>query len=422
MSEAPASAQGAQPGAGPLAGVVVLDLTRFLSGPYCTLLLAGLGAEVIKIDDPASGDPTAFAPPLVGPQGVSFAKRTDADYGIAYLKRARGKQACTLNLKHPEGRRLLAGLAEQADVVVENFRPGVAARLGADHETLRARNPRLVVCSLSGYGASGPDRDLKAYDLMVQAAAGLMGITGAPGGPPMKAGSPLSDCISGAYAALGIVAALQEREKSGTGQAIDVSMTDCLVSQLLDEPLDCYAGLGLEARLGNRIMRFSPFNAYPTRDGWVALGAATHEEWCSLLEAMDRNDLRGDADFMSVAWRIANNAEVDRVVGAWAAGFSSEELVARLAKHDVACSVVRSPEDLIRWPHLAARGMLAPLALPDGAHTPVAAAGFPLKFSRSPTGHARPAPRPGADTESVLSRYLGLSAPDIAALRRDGIA
>lgn len=408
-------------GGGPLAGVVVLDLTRFLSGPYGTLLLAGMGAEVIKIDDPVAGDPTAFAPPLVGPQGVSLSRRTPQDFGIAYLKRARGKKAVTLNLKHPEGQRLLQDLAAGADVVIENFRPGVAARLGADHETLSARNPRLVHCSLSGYGASGPDRDLKAYDLMVQAAAGLMAITGAPEGPPMKAGSPLSDCIAGSYAALGIVAALKEREASGLGQAIDVSMTDCLFSQILDEPIDCYEALSLAPRQGNRIMRFSPFNAYPARDGWVAIGAATHAEWCSLLEAMGRADLMDDADMMQVGWRIANNAAVDRLVGDWAAGFSSADLVALLTRHDVACSPVRSPAALVDWPHLKSRDMVRSLALPDGTPTPVVAAGFPLRFSRSSADHAQPAPGPGQHTDEVLAQRLGLDAGRLAALRRDGI-
>ena len=406
---------------GALDGVVVLDLTRYLSGPYCTLLLAGLGAEVIKIDDPDGGDPTAKAPPLVGPEGVSLVRRTDDDYGIAYLKRARGKKALTLNLKHPQGQRILQGLAAKADVLVENFRPGVAGRLGADDATLRRINPRLVYCSLSGYGASGPDRDLKAYDLMVQAAAGLMGISGEPEGAPMKAGSALSDCIAGAYSALGIVAALHERAASGLGQAIDVSMTDCLSSLVLDEPLDCYPALGLAPRQGNRIMRFSPFNSYRARDRWVVIGAATHAEWCALLEAMGRADLRNGADMMSLAWRIANNAAVDRVVGEWAARFESAELVRLLARHDVACSPVRAPQDVMRWPHLRERDMITALRRPDGAPTEVAAPGFPLKFSRSPAGYATPAPLPGAHGGELLERLLGIDAAQYARLRADGI-
>ena len=406
---------------GALSGVVVLDLTRFLSGPYCTLLLAGMGAEVIKVDDPAGGDPVAKAPPFVGPQGVSLSRKTDADFGIAYLKRARGKKSISLDLKHPRGRALLASLAAKADVVVENFRPGVAARLGADYATLSRDNPRLVYCSLTGYGATGPDRDLKAYDLMAQAAAGLMGLSGEPGGPPAKAGSALSDCISGAYSALGIVAALNERNGSGKGQAVDVAMTDCLVSMIMDEPLDCYAQLGIPVRQGNRITRFSPFNAYPTRDGWITLGCATREEWVALLEAMGRAELQADRDMMDVGWRIANNAAVDRLVGDWVAGFDTAALVARLNEADVACSPVRSPQDLMDWEHLRARGMVRPLAQPDGTPAGAAAAGFPLKFSRSEAHHDAPAPMPGAHTGEVLARLLGTGADEIAKLRRDGI-
>ncbi|MGQ0511974.1 MAG: CaiB/BaiF CoA transferase family protein [Betaproteobacteria bacterium] len=406
---------------GALSGVVVLDLTRFLSGPYCTLLLAGMGAEVIKVDDPAGGDPTAKAPPFAGPQGVSLQKRTESDFGLAYLKRARGKKSITLDLKQPQGRDLLRALAAKADVLVENFRPGVAARIGADYATLSRDNPRLVHCSLTGYGSSGPDSHLKAYDLMAQAAAGLMGISGEPDGPPAKAGSAISDCIAGAYSALGIVAALNERNRSGKGQAVDVSMTDCLFSLVMDEPLDCYAQLGLSPRQGNRIMRFSPFNAYATKDGWATIGCATREEWTALLEAMGREELKQDADMMNVGWRIANNAAVDRIVGDWAAGFETAALVALLLQHDVACSPVRSPQDLMDWEHLRARGMLRPLAQPDGTQAGVAAAGFPLKFSRSEANHDTPAPMPGAHTGDVLARFLGTGAEDLERLRRDGV-
>lgn len=406
---------------GPLEGVVVLDLTRFLSGPHCTLLLAGLGAEVIKLDDPAAGDPTAAAPPLAGPHGVAFSRRSPEDYGVAYLKRARGKKSATLNLKQPEGRALFLELVRHADVVVENFRPGVAARLGVDFGQLEKRNPALVYCALSGYGATGPDRDLKAYDLMAQAASGLMAITGEPGGPPAKTGTPLSDMIAGTYAALGIVAALEERRRSGRGQAIDVSMVDCLFSMMMDEPLDCYARLGLEARQGNRIMRFSPFNAYPAKDGWVAIGAATPEDWPNLLRAMDRADLLEHPDFSRLDWRLAHNDEVDEVLRSWTADLPVEVIVRKMGEADIACSPVRTPAEAIAWPHLQARGMVRPLARPDGAPTGAVAAGFPMKFSRSAASHDAPAPVPGAHTNEVLSRFLGLAPDTIDALRKKGI-
>lgn len=404
-----------------LQGLVVLDLTRFLSGPYGTLLLAGLGAEVIKVDEPRGGDPTAGAPPFVGPGGVGFERAGDADYGIAYLKRARGKSSMTLDLKSPEGRELLLRLAERADVVVENFRPGVAARLGIDYAALAARNPRLVYCAISGYGATGPDRELKAYDLMAQAASGLMGITGEPDGPPVKTGGALSDMIAGTFAALGIVAAVHERERSGAGQAIDVSMVDCLFSMMMDEPLDCYARLGLAERQGNRIMRVSPFNSYRARDGWVALGAATPEDWRAIAAVIGRADLAEHRDFSRVSWRIVHNDEVDRLIAAWTREHTVDEVVAMLRAADVPCSPVRRPIEAIEWPHLRERGMVQTLLAPDGAPTAALAAGLPLRFSRSDAGHARPAPVPGAHTGEILARLLGLSAEEIAALEKKGV-
>ena len=233
--------------------IVVLDLTRFFSGPQCTLLLAGMGAEVIKIDDPKTGDPTAFAPPFDGPQGISFERRSDKDMGLAYLKRARGKKSVTLDLKAAEGRAIFLSMVGRADVVVENFRAGVAERLGIDYAALCKANPAIIYCALTGYGATGPARDDKAYDLMVQAATGLMSLTGQPGQPPVKTATALSDAIAGVFAAKGVLAALLHRQRTGEGQAIDVGMADCLFSLLFDEPIDCYEGLGLAPRQGNRM-------------------------------------------------------------------------------------------------------------------------------------------------------------------------
>jgi crotonobetainyl-CoA:carnitine CoA-transferase CaiB-like acyl-CoA transferase len=406
---------------GPLAGVVVLDLTRFLSGPHCTLLLAGLGAEVIKVDDPKSGDPTLAAPPLAGKSGVSLERRDPSDTGIAYLKRARGKKSITLDLKNPDGRTLFLRLARHADVVVENFRPGVAERLGIGYEVLKAINPKVVYCALTGFGSSGPDRDLKAYDLMVQAATGMMSITGEPDGGPVKTGTALSDTIAGTYAALAVASALVERGKSGAGQFIDVSMVDCLFSMIMDEALDCFGELGLAPRQGNRIVRFSPFNTFGARDGSVAIGAATTEEWNNLLGALGRKDLEADANFSRVGWRIAHNDEVEKLISAWTAGRTVAEVVEALQRFDVPCAPVRTPQEAIAWGHLRSRGMVTPLRRIDGSETEVAAAGFPLKFSRSQCGHDAPAPAPGGDTDAILERFLGIGAEEARALRGRGV-
>lgn len=405
-----------------LDGVVVLDLTRFFSGPQSTLFLAGLGAEVIKIDDPKTGDPTAFAPPFAGPQGVAFSRQTEHDMGIAYLKRARGKKSTTLNLKSAQGREIFLRMVQHADVVVDNFSAGVAERLGVGYTALKEANPRIVYCSLTGYGSTGPDRHLKAYDLMVQAAVGLMSITGQPGSAPTKAGSPVSDAIAGVFAALGIVSALLHRDRTGEGQSIDVSMADCLFSLIFDEPLDCYPELGLQPQQGNRIMRFSPFNAYRTSDGWVTIGAATNDDWLALLEVMGRGDLKKDPDMMSVGWRLANNAQVDQVVAQWAQGISTEEVEARLAQAKLACSPVRNIHEVLKWDQMIQRKMAVPLWNPLSQTTMAASgSGFPIKFGSSPADYDHPAPLPGAHSDEVFMRLAGLDAAQITALRTTGI-
>lgn len=404
-----------------LDGVVVLDLTRFFSGPQCTLFLAGMGAEVIKVDDPRGGDPTAFAPPYDGPGGIAFDRKTPQDMGLAYLKRQRGKKSVTLDLKSPAGRAIFFEMVKKADVVVENFRAGVAARLGIDYAALSAVNPKIIYCALTGYGSTGPSKDDKAYDLMVQAAVGLMSMTGQPGEPPVKTASALSDAISGVFAAHGIVAALLHRERTGEGQAIDVAMTDCLFALLFDEPIDCYEQLNLAPRQGNRIMRFSPFNIFPAKDGWVAIGAATHSEWLALLDAMGRADLKDDKGMMDIGWRIVNNDAVDAVVTQWTAQRTKAEIVAELGHASVACSPVRSTAEVMQWEQLLERQMIVPLVNPlTGKASAASGPGFPIKFSRTPAGYG-PAPVPGAHSDEIFARFANLTPEEIARHRGNGV-
>ena len=405
-----------------LDGMVVLDLTRFFSGPQCTLFLAGMGAEVIKIDDPKGGDPIAFAPPFDGPEGISLQKKTDQDMGLAYLKRARGKKSVTLDLKSAEGLAIFMEMVKKADVVVENFRAGVSTRLGVDYPALRAANPKIIYCALTGYGSTGPSKDDKAYDLMVQAAVGLMNMTGQPGESPVKTASALSDAISGVFAAHGIVAALLHRERTGEGQAIDVAMADCLFSLIFDEPFDTYERLNLAQRQGNRIMRFSPFNIFKARDGWVALGAATHEEWLSLLDAMGRTDLKADPDMMQIGWRIVNNDRVDAVVTQWTSARTKSEIVEALFAASVACSPVRTADEVMQWPQLLEREMIVRLKNPlTGKDAAASGPGFPIKFSLTPGSYDTPSPLPGAHSEEVFARLANLSAADVQRLKGSGI-
>lgn len=405
-----------------LDGVIVLDLTRFFSGPQCTLFLAAMGAEVIKIDDPKGGDPTTFAPPYDGPDGISFERRGPQDMGLNYLKRQRGKKSVTLDLKKEEGRRIFLEMAKKAHVVVENFRPGVADRLKISYDVLKAVNPSLVYCALTGYGSTGPSKDDKAYDLMVQAAVGLMALSGAQDGPPAKAASALADAISGVFAAHGIVAALLHRERTGEGQAVDVAMTDSLFSLLFDEPIDVYGRLGLAERQGNRIMRFSPFNTFKAKDGWVTIGTATHDEWLALLDAMGRAELKADANMMSVGWRIQNNGAVDAVVTQWTERNTKAEIVAALAKAGVACSPVRSIDEVMEWDQLKAREMIVPLVNPlTGKPAAAKGPGFPIKFSRTPAGYATPSPLPGAHCDEVFGRLANLTPEEVRRRKVDGI-
>jgi formyl-CoA transferase len=392
-----------------LRDVRVLDLSRFLSGPQATLFLAGMGAEVIKIDDPKGGDPTFMAPPYFGPDGVGLGRRSPKDLGISYLKRARGKKSIGLNLKSAEGRGILLELVREADVLVENFAVGVTSRLNIEYETLRAVNPRLIYCSITGYGATGPERHRKAFDLMVQAATGMMSITGDPTGQPSKTGASLSDGIAGTFALAGVLGALYQRQQTGLGQFIDVSMTDCLLSLIFDEPFECYDALGLAHRQGNRIARFSPFNTYRAVDGAVAIGAGTSSDWTKLLKIMDREDLLNSPEFMNPGWRIENNVAVDNVVARWTEDKSVEEILRQLDQAEITCGPIRTIDDVVRWDHLRARNMLQPVANPYcPSEAGPLAAGFPLKFSEAEVGHDPRVPMPREHNAEVFEGLLKL--------------
>ncbi len=405
-----------------LDGVRVLDLTQFFSGPQATLFLAGLGAEVIRIDSPEGADQVAVAPPYAGARGVTLDRRTADDLNVNYLKRTRAKKAISLDLKHREGKALFLRLVEKADIVIENFSVGVTERLGLDYAALSEINPRIIYCALTGFGSTGPDRALKAYDVTVQAAAGLMSVTGLPGHPPMKAGTALSDAIAGSFAMAGVLAVLFDRGNTGRGQFVDVSMVDCLFSLLFDDPIDWYERLGVPVRQGNRIMRFSPINTYQTTDGWAVLGAATPAQWTGVLNAIGREDLIGDPNWASLDWRVANDHEVDALVRDWAARRTTDAAVAAMLAAGAIASVIRGPEELATWPHLRAREMYLPLQHPTlGALADVGAPGFPLKFGADSAGYDAPAPLPRQHNREIYGELLGLDAVELARLSDAGV-
>ena len=405
-----------------LENITILDLTRFFSGPQATLLLSGMGASVIKIDDPKTGDPSAFSPPYAGPNGISFHKQTETDMGLAYLKRARGKKSINLDLKSPQGYDIFFQLVRHADVVIDNFSAGVASRLKVDYPHLCKTNPSIIYCSLTGYGSTGPDKNLKAYDLMVQAAVGLMSVTGADNSLPTKTGSPISDAISGAYAAMGILGALFHKQRTGQGQEIDVSMADCLFSMIFDEPFDCYDQLGIPQRQGNRIMRFSPFNVYKTTDGWIAIGAATDSDWIELLKVINKDILLNDSNMMNVGWRIQNNAIIDEIITNWTIQENTKSALEKLNTKNIPCAPVRTMQEAINSEQLQSRKMVSSLINPL-TRTAINASGpgFPIKFSKTPADYDAPSPIPGEHTEDILESLTSLTKEELLELIKKGV-
>ena len=392
---------------GALSGIKVLDLTRYLSGPQTTLFLGALGAEVLKIDNPHQGDPVRNSPPFFGKDGVSMSKASPLDIGIAYLKRARSKKSIELDLKSEDGINTFMRLAEKADVIVENFRVGVTKRLKIDYEQLKSKNPKIIYCSITGFGATGPDASKKAFDATVQAASGLMSITGEPDGLPMKIGSSMADTIAGTFAFSGILASLFRREKTGLGEYIDVSMTDCLISLLYDEPWDCFAALGLKKRQGNRIMRFSPFNCYAGKDGTVVLGAASEKDWISILRMISQADLQYDDKFSSISKRIENNSEIDTIISIWTSTRSVDEIARLCENYEIPCHPVNDIAQIADWKQIADREILTPLPHPyfTNMKGPLAA-NFPIKFSGSKVTLDNPAPKPNEHFKEIMESWL----------------
>jgi crotonobetainyl-CoA:carnitine CoA-transferase CaiB-like acyl-CoA transferase len=406
----------------PLAGLVVLDLSRFLAGPYCTLLLAGLGAEVVKVEPPGEGDPYRVRPPMAGPEGASFARRTPGDIGVLFLHRARNKKSVTLNLRHPEGVALFGRLCARADVLVENFAPGTLEAMGLGFPTLQGFNPRLVLCSVSGFGQDGPRRDWRAYDPIVQAMSGIVAQTGEPDGPPLRAGLLVSDTTAALYGVIGILAALRARETTGQGDWVDVSMQDGSFFLMPDAIEFLAAGIA-PRRSGNTHAAGAPFNVYPAADGFVSVCAVTERDRDHVLAAIGRPELARDPRFAGgPAITAGARRELDDLVRAWVAGRPVMESVRILQAHKVPASPVPGVDELVEDEHLRAREMVVDLEHPDHGRIPGARAlGMPIKFRHHPARFDAPAPALGADNAEVYGRLLGLDAAALEDLRARGI-
>ncbi len=401
----------------PLEGVRVIDLTRVVSGPVCTWFLASLGAEVIRVDPPG-GDVTWRIPPWVGPEGEQSEVMGPDDIGISYLRKGRGKRSVVLDLGRPEGADAFRRLAANVDVLVDNFRPGVMASLGLDYETLAELNPQLIHASITGFGPDGPDADLASMDLIIQGRSGLMAKSGFPDGPPTKAGATVGDQFPAALCALGVVAALRQRDIDGKGQYIDVAMLDSLVTMIWDEPLDLYRERGMPDRIGNGDPR-GILDTFESQDGWITLVITSDAQFKRLTEEMGRPDLWELGPDIPV--RAANRAEICQEVARWMAQQTTEELVARLHKIRVPAGAVGSAYAAAEDPQIQHRQALVSLQHPH-ADEPSRwlAPAFPVKFSRANTDQT-PAETLGTSTKDVLNEIAGLSEEEIDRLQTDGI-
>lgn len=400
---------------GPLAGVRVLDVTRVVAGPMATFYLASLGAEVIRVEMPG-GDLTWKVPPFFGPRGEHTTNRADDEVAIGTLKRNRGKRSVVLDLKTAEARDVFTRLAEASDVVVENLRPGVLDRLGVGYEILSKRNAALVWCAITGFGQFGPRRDRQAMDFTMQATSGVQARTGFPDGPPARSGLLAGDLGPATFAALGVTAALYERQRTGLGQLVDVAMHDVLTSWLWDEPLDAYEDAGVAPRSGNRELRGSPSNAYRCADGWIDVMVVDDDQWLRLAALIGRDDL---AVHDTNQRRLLVNDEIDTAIGSWCAGRLGRDVERDLLDIEVPAAVVEEPWVGRHDPHVAQRRSIVPLVDPAGQATPYLGPRIPLHLSGGEV-ELSPAEPLGAGSDDVLVNVLGMGADEVADLRRSG--
>jgi crotonobetainyl-CoA:carnitine CoA-transferase CaiB-like acyl-CoA transferase len=406
---------------GPLSGVRVIDLTVALAGPYCTLLLGGMGAEVIKIDAPGGSDIARFNPPYVGENGLNYGQAKAGEMSLSVLDRHRNKKSITLDLKCEEGRALFIELVKQADVLVENFSVGTMERLGIDFDTLHAINPGLIYTSISALGADGPP-ELKGMDIIVQALSGVMEVNGFADGPPCRVGFPIADMMAPHYALSGILAALFYRTKTGKGQKIEVNLLDSLVSLLAIEHFDVLGAKGGSLRSGNMHDRLTPFGVYRSSDGFIAIAASTDAWAKALFEAMGRPDLAVDERFRTRGARAVNASAVNALIEQWSSDLPADTAVELLAGFGVSAARVRTPGEAFQDPAIQARGAVVPLRhpqLPSSIET--AAAGVPIQFSECKVGYDSPAPRLGENNDEVYTRLLNIDAETLQQLKNKSV-
>jgi crotonobetainyl-CoA:carnitine CoA-transferase CaiB-like acyl-CoA transferase len=391
----------------PLAGITVVDLTRVLAGPYCTMLLGDMGAEIIKIERPDGGDDTrGFGPPYLNGESAVF------------LSINRNKKSVTLNLKHPEGKQIFTQLVERADVLVENFRPGTMASLGFDYAAVSHLNPRLIYCSLSGFGQTGPYADRGGYDTIAQAMSGIMSATGHPDMPPAKAGVPVADIGTGIFGAFGILCAYIARQRTGEGQHIDTSLFDTSIALSLMEAATFLAGGERPSPLGSTHRRNAPHGAFRTKDGYIAIAADSAHFWKRFCQILELESLLDDPRFKTNAERVANKHLLQEVVEAVTITRQGRYWLEKLEAAEIPCGPVNTYAEVFTDPHVLAREMLTEVQHPVAG--PVRMTGINVKLTKTPGALRLPAPTLGQHTSEVL-RTLGYTDEAIDNLKTAGV-
>jgi crotonobetainyl-CoA:carnitine CoA-transferase CaiB-like acyl-CoA transferase len=395
---------------GPLSGLRVLDLTRVLAGPTCTQMLGDLGAEVIKIERPEAGDDTrGFAPPF-----VPNTKESAYFVGVN-----RNKKSVTLDIAKPEGQAIILKLLEHCDILVENFKVGALAKYGLGYEQLAKTNPRLIYCSITGFGQTGPYAPRPGYDALIQAMGGVMSLTGEPNGSPQKVGVPVADLFAGLYGCIGILAAVNHRNNTGQGQQIDIGMLDTHVAWLANQGMNYLATGENPPRLGNQHPNIAPYQEFPTKDGYIILAVGNDPTFERFCKAFGQEALLSDPRFATNPIRVQNRQLVTDTLTPVMKSKTTAEWIDALEALKIGCGPINTLEQVFADPHVQARDMVVEMAHGSGEKVKVIA--NPVKLSATPPSYRSAPPVLGEHTNAVLSDVLKMSAADIAALKEKGI-
>lgn len=387
----------------PLENIVVLDLSRVLAGPYCTMMLADFGANIIKIEPPEVGDDSRAFGPFIGKESVY------------YMSLNRNKRSITLNFKEQEAKDLFKEMVKKADIVVENYRPGTMEKFGLGYDVLKEINPKIIYAACSGFGHSGPYMDKPAYDIVVQAMGGIMSITGPEGGEPCRVGASVGDIIAGMFTAYGIMTALFHRSLTGVGQKVDVGMLDCQVA-VLENAMARYLSSGVVPKpAGTRHPSITPFESYTAKDGYVIVGAGNDKLWEKLCNLLGREDLIADERFKTNAKRTENVKQLKTIFDDTFSKKTIQEWIDKLEEAGIPCAPINTVDKVINDPQVNYRNMIVETEHPVAGK--IKMAGVPIKMSETPGAVEQPAPLLGQHTEDILKEFLNLTSEQVKGLR-----